>query len=131
MSENNQPETRFNITPDEKHLYLQIRVFQPITNDLVIHLVRAIVQTSRSHKLQKQLLDLRGIKQLQKSYQLYDPIHHGLMNFRALFKFQIAIVVSPSETPPDFIQTIFVKNGMNIKLFEDEAEALTWLDINS
>jgi len=127
MPENISPQTRFQIVPNKKNLHLQVQVFVPITNDLVACLVRAMVKSSREHHLKKHLLDLRGVAQAQKAYQLYDPIHHELLNFSALFKFQIAVLISSEAVPPDFIKTLFEHNSINAKVFVQEVDALNWL----
>ena len=41
---------------------------------------------------------------------------------------KIAMLVSPNDKSHDFIETLLINAGFNVKLFTVEAEAIDWLD---
>ena len=78
-------------------------------------------------RINRYLFDSRGAPNVEKVLPNYEFAYKGLESFGFPRNSRSALLVDPHDKTHDFMETLFLNAGYEVKLFHDEAAAIAWL----
>lgn len=108
--------------------YILVDVKQPMTSELGRRCGMAAAELGRAHDIRFYLFDLRGAPNIQSVLPNYEFAYNELQSFGFPKDTRSALLTDPHDRSHDFMETLFMNAGYNVRLFTDETAALTWLE---
>ncbi len=120
---------QYNITIPENKRYVLIEVEGEINR------MNAMEYTLKAHEIaaregiKKFLVDVTRAINNESVGNNFDFAYEDLKNEpRVARAVRVAMLVAPEDHSHDFVETVAINSGENIRLFRDKSEALTYLD---
>ncbi len=110
------------INPDKG--YISIIVIGNIDNAKAMSINIEAHELGRKHNIRKYLMDLRDARNIEDVMQNYNFAYKDMKaDDRIDRSAVVALVVSPEDHSHDFIETVALNTGLNVRLFRDLMEA--------
>jgi hypothetical protein len=91
-------------------------------------LTRRVIAFAMERSLTCCLVDVRKARFLGSAFDHYDFANHELANIKDSDRLPVAILVAEGDSSHDFVETVSVNAGYELRVFAQEAAALTWVD---
>ena len=108
--------------------YLIIKSFVPMTTQFGRDCGPEMMKLSTANGINKFMFDLRRTPNVQSVTKNIDFAYNELPAFGFPKVSRSAFLVSPDDSSHDFITSVFLKAGYDVKLFTEEDAALQWLN---
>ena len=106
-------------------------VWQIPHEDMTMYLACEIghkaVHLARAENINKYLVDVRGIKNIDAAFDNYDFAYNEASKVGYQRTDRIAIVIDPDDTSHNFIETVSINAGYCVKIFTRIQAAMEWL----
>lgn len=112
----------------ENGRYLICRVARPVTTNLAMQFSMAMDQVSRAHNVKRFLVDVRGAPNVATVFQNYEYANKGMTSLDLQRDVRSAILVDSGDHSHDFVETVTQNAGYVVRVFDDEAAAIAWLE---
>ena len=100
---------------------------EDMTTQLASEIGLKAVNLARAENINKYLVDVRGIKNIDTSFDKYDFAYNEASEVGYRLSDRIAIVSDPDDTSHNFIETVSLNAGYQVKLFTKIQSAIDWL----
>ena len=74
------------------------------------------------------LFDVRGCPNIEQPHKTYKYTYDEMKTLNLDRVARVAILASPNDKSHDFVETVNVNAGYNVKLFKEANAALSWLE---
>ena len=108
--------------------YIIVQVKENMTRALAERLGLEAVQLGNTKNITRFLYDLRDSRNTETINANYIFAKQDMKRIEPNPENMIAMLTSPDDKSHDFIETVLRNAGYTVKLFIDEAEAITWLE---
>lgn len=108
--------------------YIICRVIQPVTTDLARQFTIEMDQLSRARKIKHFLVDVRGAPNVASVFQNFEFANQDMAGLDLQRGVRSAILVDPDDHSHDFVETVTQNAGYGVRVFDDEAAAIAWLE---
>jgi hypothetical protein len=113
------------LSEDGSHIV--VRVNKPITRQLAFEFNQAAAKLALEHDLDAYLFDLRGVVNVESPTYNYMIAYEDAPQMAFSRTARIAVLHDPGDTSHQFVETVALNAGYNMKLFTAEQDALAWL----
>lgn len=118
----------YEIRMSENGRYIICRVTQSITVELAREFTIALDQLSRSQRIKRFLVDVRGAPNVASVFQNFDFANKDMADLGLQRDVRSAILVGANDHSHDFVETVTQNAGYGVLVFDDEAAAIAWLE---
>ena len=120
---------QFTITklPDREVLFVDSSD-QVISIDKVEYFTKKYTQFGKDQNIEKVVIDMRSIHCISGIYDKYKFAHTTAKQSGLEKNWKIAIIRSSENESLDFLETAMYSAGYSLMLFNNECEALSWVD---
>lgn len=118
----------FEIKVSDSGKYIVLRVNENMTRELAERLGTEALYLGSKENITCYLYDLRNSVNVESINANYIFANQDMKKLETNPSNKIAMLTSPSDRSHDFVEIVLRNAGFNVKLFVDEAEALTWLE---
>ena len=118
----------YEIRTSENGRYIICRVTQSITVELAREFTIALDQLSRSQRIKRFLVDVRGAPNVASVFQNFDFANKDMADLDLQRDVRSAILVGANDRSHDFVETVTQNAGYGVRVFDDEAAAIAWLE---
>ncbi|HCY75367.1 MAG TPA: hypothetical protein DHV28_05560 [Ignavibacteriales bacterium] len=118
----------YEIKVSDSGKYILLRVNENMTRALAERLGTEALYLGSKKNINCYLYDLRNSVNVESINANYIFANQDMKKLETNPNNKIAMLTSPSDKSHDFVETVLRNAGFNVKLFIDEAEALTWLE---
>lgn len=118
----------YEIRMSENGRYIICRVTQSITVELAREFTIALDQLSRSQRIKRFLVDVRGAPNVASVFQNFDFANKDMADLGLQRDVRSAILVGVNDHSHDFVETVTQNAGYGVLVFDDEAAAIAWLE---
>jgi isopentenyldiphosphate isomerase len=108
--------------------YIIVQVKENMTRALAERLGLEAVQLGNTKNIARFLYDLRDSRNTETINANYIFAKQDMKRIEPNPENMIAMLTSPNDKSHDFIETVLRNAGYTVKLFIDEAEAISWLE---
>lgn len=108
--------------------YVVCEVFEPVTTEFALEFGKATVDESHRLGLNRQLYDVRTVRNISSVYHNYDFAYKDMEVLELESDNRAAILVAPTDRTHDFVEVVSRNAGYNVKVFIDEKKAIEWLE---
>ena len=113
--------------PSEDGSHIVVRVNKPITRQLAFEFNQAAAKLGLEHDLEAYLVDVRGVVNVESPTDNYMIAYEDAPELAFSRSARIAVLHDPGDTSHQFIETVALNAGYNMKIFTAEQDALAWL----
>ena len=85
-------------------------------------------QKGREENISAFLYDLRGSSNVESISANYRYVREDMKGQGLDRSSRVAMLTRPDDTSHDFIETLLVNTGYNVRIFRDEEAAVAWLE---
>ncbi len=118
----------YDVSVSENGNYIIIKVNVPMTNALGVRCGTDAKALGDQRGIERFLFDSRGAPNIESVTANYQFAYEDIGNFEFPRLARSALLVDPDDHSLDFMETVFLNAGYNVKLFSDEKEAIGWLN---
>ena len=120
---------KFEISISERKTYLNIRVKEAVTPELLQEFVEKTATNSNKNGIHTFLFDLRQAPNQTSTIILYDFVYDKFrkLGFKPGFKHALLVSLENSDDY-SFLETILLNAGYQSKIFTDEKDAIEWIE---
>lgn len=115
----------------DNNKYIIVQVNENMTRILAERLGFEAVQLGSSKNITRFLYDLRNSRNTESINVNYIFANQDMKRLETNPNNMIAMLISAGDKSHDFIETVLRNAGYNVRIFEIESEAITWLDESS
>lgn len=115
------------ITVADDNQYACLRVRETIVPEIGKALVREMADLQQQKGILRFLLDVRGVTSRTSPVDDFQMANREVASAGFTSGTRVAVVKSPGDTSHDFIETVGLNAGQNIRLFEAMNTALAWV----
>lgn len=115
----------------DNNKYIIVQVNENMTRILAERLGFEAVQLGNSKNITRFLYDLRNSRNTESINVNYIFANQDMKRLETNPNNMIAMLISVGDKSHDFIETVLRNAGYNVRIFEIESEAITWLDESS
>lgn len=109
--------------------YIKIIVIGNINNKAAMEINAESNEYGRKNKIYKYLMDLQNARNVEDILQNYNFAYRDMKaDERIDRKAIVALVVSPDDHSHDFIETVSLNTGLNVRIFRDLQKAIDYLE---
>jgi hypothetical protein len=119
---------KYEIFLGESGKYVRCHVYQPITSKFAVKYGQATTAFALERGLRNQLIDVRGMPNVDSVQHNYDFAYIELQDFEEHLHSRVAILADPTDRTHDFVEVVSRNAGYNVKVFIDEKSAIEWLE---
>ena len=120
---------KFEISISKRKTYLNIRVKEAVTPDLLKELIEKTGNNSNKSGINEFLFDLRQAPNQTSTIVLYDLLYDKSRELGFKPGSKHALLVSlENEDDYHFVETILLNAGYQSKIFTDEKDAREWVE---
>ena len=94
-------------------------------------LAQNAIELANSRGIRKFLVDVQGVKNTAATFEQYQLGYKDMEKFFLDRRSKIAICADANDNSHDFIETVFKNAGYQCHLFNNEADAINWLCVDS
>ncbi len=117
----------YTITISENGKYIICRVTGPMTAEVAQEFAGEMDNLSRAKNIKRFLTDVREAPNISTINQNYEYAYQGMKDLKLQRGVRSAILVDPADTTHDFVETVAMNAGYNVRVFRDEHAAIAWL----
>lgn len=117
----------YEITVSADGTHIIIDIMAPMTVELGFQCGREASALGKRMGISRYLFDSRGAPNVESVLPNYDFAYKGLESFGFPRHSRSALLTDPDDMSHDFMETLFLNAGYEVRLFRDEAEAIAWL----
>ena len=118
----------YEISVDEKGGYINIVVTGNMTNKFAMEINIRAHELGRKTNIGRFLMDLRQSRNTDDVIQNYNFAYKDMkVDDRIDRKAIVALLVSPDDNSHDFIETVSINTGLNVRKFTDSKKAKEYL----
>lgn len=121
-------DTDFEVSVSENEQFLIIDIKGPMTNELGRRCGIAGVDLGQRTAIKRYLFDLRGAPNMESIFANYKFAYEEISDFGFPKDTRSALLTDPGDRSHDFMETVFMNAGYIVRLFTDEASAVSWLN---
>ena len=120
---------KFEISISKRKTYLNIRVKEAVTPDLLREFIEKTANNSNKHGIDTFLFDLRQAPNQTSPIVQYDFVYDKFKKLGFKHSSKHALLTS-LENKDDyrFVETILLNAGYQSKIFTDEKDAIEWIE---
>lgn len=118
---------KYTISLSGNQKYIIVYVDGPMTTELAIIVGKEAKKLASDHDVESLLYDLRKSRNVQNGFKNYEFGYRDVETVQFNKSFKIALLTSPDDQSHDFIETVMINNGYNVRIFKTEEDALDWL----
>lgn len=118
----------FEIKVSDSGKYILLRVNENMTRELAERLGTEAIYLGSKENITCYLYDLRNSVNVESINANYIFANQDMKKLETNPNNKIAMLTNSSDRSHDFVEIVLRNAGFNVKLFVDEAEALTWLE---
>ena len=118
----------YDVSVSEDSTYILIDIHQPMSNELGRRCGADAVALAEQYGLNHYLFDSRGAPNIEDPFLNYDFAYKEMEGFDFPHNSRSALLVDPDDASHNFMETVFLNAGYQVKLFTDKNEAIAWLN---
>ncbi len=118
----------FEVSVSPGGTYIEVKVYAPMDSDVGRRCGVAATELAKRHNLNHFLFDSRMSSNVQSVTVNYQFAYEGLESLGFPRDSRSALLAAPDDKSHDFMETLFKNAGYSVRLFYDEAQAVTWLE---
>ncbi len=107
--------------------YVLIDINSPMTVELGLRCGREAAELGKQRRINRFLFDLRGAPNVEPVLPNYNFAYKDLQRFGFSHMARSALLTDAEDKSHDFLETLFINAGYEVRLFRDEAQAVAWL----
>ncbi len=116
-----------NTSPDGK--YIAMKVKGKINGVMMLEYIRKAHELGDKKGISRYLLDMTEARNTDSVANNYQFAYMKVRKLERIHQFPtVAALVSPDDHSHDFVETVLVNAGSNLKIFRDHEAAVRWLD---
>jgi hypothetical protein len=118
----------YDISVDENARYIIINVTGEINNSIALEMTIKSHQLGNQINIDRYFVDLRDARNMQSVVDNYKFAYEDMAGLDSINRNAIAVMlVSPDDSSHDFIETVTINSGLNVRKFTDYQEAIKYL----
>jgi len=120
---------KYEIFVSDKNNYLNIKVLETVTDDLLKDFIEATAKKSHENKINKFLFNLQSAPDGASTVVHYDFVYEKSkkLGFKAGSKHALLVSLEDRHVY-HFVETLLLNAGYQSKIFTREKEAIEWLE---
>lgn len=118
----------YTVVPSDNSKYLICSVEGPITEDVALGFTKELDRLSRAMNIKRFLNDVRNASNAMSTLQNYIYAYQHMPDLELQRDARSAILIAPDDKSHDFVETVTRNAGYNVRVFDDEAKAIAWLE---
>lgn len=118
----------YQISVSNNNSYIVCTVSVPVTLELARDYTRAMDELSRAQDIKRFLVDVRSVPNVISAAENYTFANEDMKNMDLQRDVRSAILVDPDDKSHDFVETVILNAGYIVRIFHEEAEAISWLE---
>lgn len=119
---------KFEISISDNNKIALCKVYVDATRELLLEIVVTTQALKKEHGIKRYLFDHRGHKNISTPTDSYHFINKDGKNYGFSRETRNAVLVDPFDNSFDFVQIVSKNAGLNTRLFDNENDALKWLN---
>jgi hypothetical protein len=108
--------------------YVRIDVYKPVTSELEKTFFHDCVKIMKRHNIINVLVNVSGVPNIAGELNDYTLAYRETKRVDYPSNGKIAVLVDPSDSSHDFIEIVFNNAGYNCTFFDEEGDAIKWLE---
>jgi hypothetical protein len=112
----------------ESGKYIVCRAHVPITEELTIRMTAEVAKIAKATGVKDRLIDVRGVQNMMPISVNYDLAYTNMEAMQIERSTKVASLQSPGDTSHEFVCNAIRNSGFNLRIFTDEAKAISWLE---
>ena len=108
--------------------YIICRVMQKITADFSKQFSIETHDLGKKNKIMRFLFDVRGYQNVELYYKTYKYTYEDMNTLNLNRSARVAILVSPNDNSHNFVETVNINAGYNVRIFRKKNNAISWLE---
>ena len=121
-----EPPYEIGYSPDKSYVFVRA-IRQPFTSQLAQTIARELIPLGAKMGINSYLLDLRGTQSGTSPVEKHKFAYKDADGLGVLRQMKTAILKDPDDHSPDFLETVMHNAGFNLQIFDNESQALNWL----
>jgi hypothetical protein len=118
----------FRVFLSENNKYIICRVSGPMTTETAVEFAREMDSLSRAHGITRFLTDVRDAPNTSSVTDNHRFTQNDMSDLGLQKNVRTAILTKQSDRSHDFVVFASQNAGYNVRLFDDEHAALSWLE---
>lgn len=115
----------------ENSKYIVVRVNENMTRSLAEHLGIEASNLGKKKHITKYLYDLRNSRNIESINANYIFAYQEMKKIDLNPTNMVAMLTSAGDNSHNFVETVLRNAGFNVRIFNDEQEAINWLQTES
>ena len=107
--------------------YVLCKVHEVVTVELSRQFIIDTHRLGCERNIMRFLFDVRGHQNIEEPHKIYKFTHEDMGVLKLDKTARVAILVSPDDRSHDFVETVNLNAGHNIKVFREKKDAISWL----
>ncbi|MGA9119216.1 MAG: hypothetical protein WB699_07590 [Bacteroidota bacterium] len=118
----------YTITPSTDGLFIILKIKGNITRQTAMQLNLEAHALGKQLKIRRYLVDVTEARNTDGEMETFKFAYSDMQKMEGIDRFaRVATLVSPNDHSHDFMETVAVNSGLNVKLFRDAEEAMRFL----
>jgi hypothetical protein len=118
----------YEISVAQNAKYIIINVTGEINNSIALEMTIKSHQLGNKIDIDRFLVDLREARNMQSVVDNYKFAYEGMAGLDSINRNAVAVMlVSPGDDSHDFIETVTINSGLNVRKFTDYDDAIKYL----
>jgi hypothetical protein len=118
---------KYTVSVSNDRRYIIVFIDGPMTTELALKAGKKANQLAVENKLNSMLYDLRKSRNVQDGFKNYEFGYKdvGSVGFDKTMK--IALLTDLDDQSHDFVETVMINNGYNVRIFKNNKDAIDWI----
>jgi hypothetical protein len=121
-------EMSFTVFLADNGKYIICRVIGPMTASTAVEFTKEMDLLSQVHKINRFLTDVRDAPNTSSAMENLNFTQNDMKNLDLQKNVRAAILIRPRDRSHDFVEFATQNAGYNVRLFDDEVAAISWLE---
>jgi len=118
----------YDITISTSEVYVLINVTQNFTKHIAEQFMKDATELGEKNDIRKMLIDIRGISSLSSVLDKYTYAYKDGKRVGLTHAWVIALLVDKMDKDVRFFETVMKNAGFNCRLFDNEGQAVAWIE---
>jgi hypothetical protein len=118
----------FEVFLADSQQYIVCRAFSPITEEITRQMTEAVAEVAERTGVLNRLIDVRNVPNTMSVTTNYDLAYKNMEAMQIERSTKVASLQSPGDTSHEFVCIAIRNSGFNLRVFYEEAAAISWLE---
>jgi hypothetical protein len=119
---------KYKIYVSDDENYIILKVVGEINRQIAMKINLEAHSMGRELGINKYLVDVTKAKNTDSTMDSYDFVNKDMSTSEGIdFSARVATLVSPGDSSHDFIETVAINSGLNVRIFTDLNQALSYM----